>query len=167
MTYIKTIIYYIKQNALFNLEDKKIGFILSNSLKQYANFLNSEFDPRSLEYKRKNEEDPDFTEGKIKDSHSTVFERKRGNRLACLAAHGYKCAVCGFDFEEHYGILGKEFIEVHHIIPLSQIRKEYIINPKKDLVPLCSNCHSMIHRKRNEPIPFEIFKNLYAEIHGL
>lgn len=166
-TYVNTIIFYIKQNSLFDLEDRNVNRIYSNSLKLYIRFLGSEFDPRSYEYKKKNEEEPDFTEGKIRESHTTTFERKRGNRSACLAVHGYKCAVCGFDFEETYGELGKEFIEVHHIVPLSQIRKEYIINPQTDLVPLCSNCHSMIHRKRDDAMPYEDFKRLYAQIHGL
>lgn len=164
-TYINTIIYHIKQNPLFNLKDRNADSILSNSLKLYIKFLSSEFDPRSKEYKRNNEEESDFAEGKVRESHTNVFERKRGNRLACLAVHGYKCAVCGFDFEEHYGELGKDFIEVHHIIPLSKIRKEYVINPTKDLVPLCSNCHSMIHRRRDDAMPLDEFKNLYVRMH--
>ena len=53
-TYINTIIFYIRQNPLFNFEDKNVGGIYSNSLKQYAKFLSSEYDPRSHEYKRKN-----------------------------------------------------------------------------------------------------------------
>ncbi|MBQ2056059.1 MAG: HNH endonuclease, partial [Bacteroidaceae bacterium] len=72
-----------------------------------------------------------------------------------------------FDFEENYGELGKEFIEVHHIIPLSQIRREYIINPEKDLIPLCSNCHSMIHRRGGEAIPIKEFKKIYDQLHSL
>jgi 5-methylcytosine-specific restriction protein A len=36
---------------------------------------------------------------------------------------------------------------VHHVVPLSSIGKEYVVNPKTDLVPVCPNCHAMIHRK--------------------
>ena len=100
-TYVNTIVHHIKQNPLFNLEDRNVGNVLSNSLELYVKFLSSEFDPRSYIYKKKNEEEPDFAEGKVRESHGTVFERKRANRLACLSVHGYKCAVCGFDFEEH------------------------------------------------------------------
>ena len=164
-TYINTLIYIIKQNAFFSYIDKQANYILSYSLKHYIKFLSSKFDPRTPEYKRENAEDSEFTEGKIRESHSNVYERKRSNRQLCLAVHGYKCAVCEFDFEKTYGEIGKEFIEVHHIIPLSQIRKEYIINPENDLIPLCSNCHSMIHRKRDEAMPIEEFKKIYDEIH--
>ena len=50
------------------------------------------------------------------------------------------------DFENMYGELGKGFIHVHHIVPISMIGKEYKIDPIKDLVPVCPNCHAMLHR---------------------
>lgn len=51
------------------------------------------------------------------------------------------------NFEEKYGKLGKDYIEVHHIKPISEIDSEYVVDPKKDLVPVCSNYHSMLHKK--------------------
>ena len=47
---------------------------------------------------------------------------------------------------EKYGSLGSDFIHVHHLKPLHTIKERYKIEPKKDLVPFCPNCHSMIHR---------------------
>jgi len=50
-----------------------------------------------------------------------------------------------------YGEIGKHFIEVHHKKSHSQISKEigeHDIDPKEDLIPVCSNCHSIIHRKK-------------------
>ena len=46
--------------------------------------------------------------------------------------------------------MGKDFIHVHHIIPLNEIKEEYTVDPIKDLVPVCPNCHAMLHRKINE-----------------
>ena len=43
--------------------------------------------------------------------------------------------------------MGKNFIHVHHIKPLSEIDKEYKINPIQDLRPVCPNCHAMLHKK--------------------
>ena len=54
-TYVNTIVHHIKHNSLFNLEDRHVGNVLSNSLKLYIKFLSSEFDPRSNVYKKKNE----------------------------------------------------------------------------------------------------------------
>jgi len=48
-----------------------------------------------------------------------------------------------FDFEETYGELGKNFIEVHHVKLLSSINQEVVVNPETDLVCICSNCHRM------------------------
>lgn len=56
-----------------------------------------------------------------------------------------RCLVCGFSFEETYGELGAGYIEAHHLIPLSQLEESY--SEEKDLVPVCSNCHRMLHRK--------------------
>ncbi len=63
--------------------------------------------------------------------------------------HGIKCKVCDFDFEKGYGELGKGYIQVNHIIPISQISREYKVNPKTDLIPICPNCHAMIHRNQD------------------
>jgi hypothetical protein len=56
----------------------------------------------------------------------------------------FECCVCGFDFAQTYGDLGAEFIEAHHIKPLSEGgRRETRIS---DLRGVCSNCHRMLHR---------------------
>ena len=74
------------------------------------------------------------------------YERSRVNRALCLAAHGTSCAVCNFRFEENYGDIGRDFIHVHHITPVSKIGADYIIDPINDLIPVCPNCHAMLHR---------------------
>lgn len=73
------------------------------------------------------------------------YERSADARARCLAHHGYKCSVCSFDFAAIYGAIGKGYIHVHHVVPIADIGKEYEINPITDLVPVCPNCHAMIH----------------------
>jgi 5-methylcytosine-specific restriction protein A len=75
------------------------------------------------------------------------YERNEKARQACLKHHGYRCSVCDLSFEEKYGNIGQKFIHVHHILPLKDIRKNYEVNPIKDLRPVCPNCHSMLHKK--------------------
>jgi 5-methylcytosine-specific restriction protein A len=53
------------------------------------------------------------------------------------------------DFEKMYGELGRGFIHIHHVVPISTIGKEYLLDPVKDLVPVCPNCHAMLHRGIN------------------
>ena len=75
-----------------------------------------------------------------------AYERNPKARAACIAHHGYLCAACGFNFALVYGELGKDYIHVHHIKPIGKIGKQYEVDPVKDLIPVCPNCHSMIHR---------------------
>ncbi|MFK2822522.1 HNH endonuclease [Arcobacter sp. YIC-80] len=86
-------------------------------------------------------------EGTKKQVLVNIYERDTKARQACLDEFGYTCKICSFDFEKKYGKLGREFIHVHHLIPLSEIKGEYVVNPIKDLIPVCPNCHAMLHRK--------------------
>lgn len=88
-----------------------------------------------------------LTEGKVSKSVSVTHERNLKARQICLKHNGYNCKVCGMDFEKMYGELGKGFIHVHHIVPVSERGGEYEVDPIKDLVPVCPNCHAMLHHK--------------------
>lgn len=91
-------------------------------------------------------------EGKRIEYYTYKYERKPKLRKLAIRMHGCKCKTCGFDFEDAYGELGREFIEIHHIKPLYSLTEEAEVNPSTDLVPLCSNCHRMIHRSRSKII---------------
>lgn len=92
------------------------------------------------------------SEALIEGASSTVsvnsYERNPLARQKCLDHHGYACGVCAFSFEEHYGRIGRRYIHVHHVVPLAEIKQEYVVDPVKDLVPICPNCHAMIHSTR-------------------
>ena len=57
-------------------------------------------------------------------------------------------------YDTVYGEIGADFIEVHHLKPLSQSAGAYDLDPIEDLRPVCSNCHSMLHR-RQPPLSIE------------
>lgn len=98
------------------------------------------------------------TEGGKKVVISVKAERCSKNRADAIRIHGTICKACGFDFQKTYGIWGKEFIEVHHVIPLANgIKRE--TNPKTDLTVVCSNCHRMIHKKKNTTLTIEELKS--------
>ena len=86
------------------------------------------------------------TEGTAKRAQVTRYERSPINRMLCLAAKGYSCSVCGINFEQTYGELGQSFIHVHHAVPVSKMGNDYLVNPEKELFPVCPNCHAMLHR---------------------
>ncbi|WP_217483300.1 HNH endonuclease [Burkholderia lata] len=75
------------------------------------------------------------------------YERDRRNRAAALAIHGHACMACGVEMAARYGPVADGLIEVHHVVPVSELGGEYVVDPKTDLVPLCPNCHSVAHRR--------------------
>lgn len=90
------------------------------------------------------------------------YERDAAKRLDCLNYFGYRCQICNFSFEEVYGELGEYFCHVHHIEPLSEVGGEHDIDPIKDLIPICPNCHGMLHRKNPALKPDELRKILQS-----
>ena len=90
-----------------------------------------------------------FFEGAVQSVNVNKYERSSMARQKCIEYYGCRCHICGLDFEDKYGELGKGFIHVHHIVPLNEISNEYIVDYKKDLIPVCPNCHAMLHRKIN------------------
>jgi len=52
------------------------------------------------------------------------------------------------NLEDVYGDLAKNFIHVHHIVPLSSIGEGYQVDATQDLRPVCPNCHAMLHRSK-------------------
>lgn len=144
--------------------DEEAELMYSIHLKTYSQFLESKAFKNLFKHKINIEENgkiskskpepkiPKFrNESEGERKHITkemdVIRRNPQLRQQCIDRYGYQCQCCGMDFAEMYGeALGANFIEVHHLKPISTFETEGI--PKdfvENLVPLCSNCHSMIH----------------------
>jgi 5-methylcytosine-specific restriction protein A len=116
---------------------------------ELSEYLNKNFtDKYQIEYFPDilNEDSSEY-EGLKKTITVNKYERSSIAREKCIEHNGLNCFVCNMKFEEVYGELGKGFIHIHHITPLYQIGKEYKVDYKKDLAPVCPNCHAMLHRK--------------------
>lgn len=131
----KLFIWQIKKELVEALEETKL-----TGEQRYAEELNIEGYAK-------------ITEGLKKIITVNSYERNPKARQRCISYYGCICQICGFDFEKMYGDIGKDFIHVHHLTMVSEIGLEYEVNPIKDLIPVCPNCHAMIHKK--EP-PFTI-----------
>ena len=94
-----------------------------------------------------------FIEGAKREVIVNSFERNPKARKKCIEHYGCKCQCCGLDFEVKYGEIGKGFIHVHHLKQIAEIGDKYEVNPIEDLIPLCPNCHAMVHK--NNP-PFSV-----------
>ena len=121
--------------------------------KNHGHYALIKFDPLKTNMIDLTQDDDEFSEGKkLLKKH---IARERNQRVIHIAKKYFKrknkgklfCEVCGFDFYKIYGELGEGFIEAHHVKPVSEMRD----NEKtkiEDIVMVCSNCHSMIHRKK-------------------
>jgi 5-methylcytosine-specific restriction protein A len=103
-----------------------------------------------------------YYEGDLKQVTTTIRKRNIEARNECIKIKGAKCRVCKFDFEKAFGELGKGFIHVHHINPISDKKGEYEITPD-DLVPVCPNCHAMLHRKKDITLSIEELKEIIEQ----
>lgn len=97
--------------------------------------------------------DEKYYEGRSQEVRVNRFERDPKARRKCIEHYGSLCRVCGLDFKNMYGAIGEDFIHVHHLVPIANICHEYVVDPIKDLQPVCPNCHAMLHKRRP---PFSI-----------
>lgn len=58
-------------------------------------------------------------------------------------------ARCADSASRRRGVdLGKDFIHVHHLKEITSIGEECEMDSGNDLIPVCPNCHAMLHRRR-------------------
>lgn len=111
-------------------------------------------------------EDEGRSEGKSIYRQVKMYERSRLNRAACIEIYGTKCKICSFSFSQSYGALGEGYIHIHHIVPVSALGGSYKLNPEKDLIPVCPNCHAMLHRTNPALSPDELVKLMKESKNG-
>ncbi len=151
-----------------------VDYLLSNNFK--FNDLMTSF--KKVVGGNKNSKRPE-----IFDESITVYEGsqiitktkvyKRSSKLREKAIQFYtvddriKCQACCFDFEEFYGEYGKNFIEIHHQKPVFQFDgdnlERTIEEALENVIPVCSNCHRMIHRRRDNPLSLNELKEYVQE----
>lgn len=116
-------------------------------------YIENSTDESYITYNRNNNitDEPGTGTGRIEGTLQRVlvnkYERSLEARKDCLSYHGYICSVCGFESEHEYGEFAKDIIHVHHIKRLSEIGKEYTVDPILELRPVCPNCHAVIHSR--------------------
>lgn len=78
------------------------------------------------------------------------YERNPVARRKCIDKYGSSCLICGFNAATMYGEDFEGRIEVHHIVPINEIKQDYRVDPVRDLMPVCPNCHMMLHTKMSD-----------------
>lgn len=135
----------ISKVSLNKVSEKKAAYISDNVIQNYQDSLES------------------LSEGKQSKRYITTYERNPNYRKQAIAIHGESCAACSFNFGAFYGEYAEGFIHIHHIIPVSEFETPQAIDPETDLIPLCANCHSVIHRKKYSTLSLDELRELIAD----
>jgi predicted HNH restriction endonuclease len=172
----------IATNGEMRAEDDAIGQQFSVHLRTYSNFLESKTfkqlfklksnsgdaasssKPAATSQTPSTPKERQMTEGERKhvEQEREVVKRNPLLRQACIDKYGYQCQCCGMNFADVYGeVLGSRFIEVHHLKMISTYDEQLPDDYLENLVPLCSNCHSMIHHGLNGPLTLRELRDAY------
>jgi len=150
----------LKTNAKkINLNNKNEYNMRISNIEDAKLLINYIFKLNTIIYPDEIEDIYNLLEGATKQITVNAYERNLKARRECIEYYGTICTICNFNFEEIYGEIGRDFIHVHHIKPLSEINEQYKINSIEDLRPICPNCHAMLH-KRKPAYSIEEIKNL-------
>ena len=155
--------YFILKNADVNdniyIKKVDIGDNVFFEIDLLRNGFSTTYAPYTLLSDEENEvSDEDYYEGTRIKRLVNKFERDTKARDKCIEHYGAVCRACKFDFKEEYGEIGKGFIHVHHLVPISEIGKSYKVDPINDLIPVCPNCHAMIHKGKPKPFTIDEIK---------
>lgn len=150
--HLKTYSQFLESKAFKNLFKRKIN------MEGKGKMAKSQQRSKILKFREE-------TEGERKHvtKEMDVIRRNPQLRQQCIDRYGYQCQCCGMDFAEMYGeALGANFIEVHHLKPISTFEIEGIPEDfVENLVPLCPNCHSMIHHIEQSDHPLRELREAY------
>lgn len=142
-------------DGIYKITDEGINY-LKKDYKYFAETLREQ----GFEEKDRNKEFSSDYKGLVIEEGTMVVRdaksRKRSRRLVKIARQYFskdgtlRCKACGFDFSRKYGKLGVGYIEIHHTHPVHEHdiagEKGKVEELLKILVPLCANCHRMVHR---------------------
>jgi hypothetical protein len=103
-----------------------------------------------------------------------IYQRSSKLRQKAIDYYSVKgcisCKACNFNFKSFYGEIGKDFIEIHHVKPVFKFREDdlnkAIRDALKNVIPICSNCHRMVHRNWSKPLDISVLTN-YIDKNGI
>ena len=109
----------------------------------------------------------------VQEGLKKVTETEAYNRSSTLRNYAIRyytkdndihCHCCNFSFKEFYGKkLGEGYIEIHHAKPIFKYEDEDIEKTLEkavsNLIPICSNCHRIIHRNWKKPLEIQTLMN--------
>jgi predicted HNH restriction endonuclease len=138
----------LKDIVMKHRSDKKDGLLIENAF-----YIPSEeealladafgYDPNDIQFK----EGRDILRLHLTKERNQYLTRQAKALWLGQTNGDIRCSICSFSFSEKYGQHGDGYIEAHHTLPVSGLKPDTVVRVT-DLVPVCSNCHSIIHRSK-------------------
>ena len=106
-------------------------------------------------------------EGQLRLRTTEYRTRSRQLRISAVrhfSRSGYiHCSACEFEFGKAYGSIGRGYVQIHHLKPVSFMRGEAMSmgDALANVRPLCANCHQMAHRK-TPPLKIAYLKSIVS-----
>ena len=136
------------ETRLFDIQiDEHITKELNNFFSYFVDLLENVFSENPI------------SEGQSYDAQIKRYERSKILREQAISIHGSCCKICSFSFEKIYGDIGKSYIHVHHLERVADKGVRFV-DPARDLIPVCPNCHAMLHRKTPPLTPNELMEKM-------
>jgi len=147
----------VGRDGLHKITDVGEKYLLEN-----INGFTFIFDNNFTDSQRKEVIDNDYKDLIIEEGYtkfSQIKTKTRSRKLVEIAKQHFTinekicCSACKFGFEDFYGEIGRGYMEIHHIKPIFAYNdnlEQNINEALENVTPVCSNCHRMIHRKRDE-----------------
>ncbi len=127
-------------------EDSSLAADLKLFTELYFNLVTRESGLFDRSHQEEDEKGLEIEDLRFFRMHKRI-ERNRSLASKAKKYLGLTCQACGFNFEAVYGSLGRDYIEAHHLTPVSTLKgKRVALDPENDFAVLCANCHRMIHR---------------------
>lgn len=92
-------------------------------------------------------------------SDTMQLDYKERIKKECLDYYGAICDICGFDYGYTYGESYEHYIGVHNVTGVEGDEILPDTDPIKDIIPICHNCHHIIHSK-TPPIPVDKMRKM-------
>lgn len=126
-------------------------------------FRRSEWNKKHVQQTKNNLAKEFFIEGQKYNVTLVRYERNRNARKQCLQEKGHFCTICDMSFNATYGDFCNNFIHVHHVQRIADRKEAGPVDPGQDLIPLCPNCHAVVHLRNPPYTPEEVKKMIYTQ----
>lgn len=158
------------RDGLHKITDEGEKYLLEN-INNFTFILDNNFS----EDQRKIIIDRDYSDLIIEEGFtkfSQVKTKARSRKLVNIAKEHFSqngkifCSACNFNFEDFYGEIGRGYIEIHHLNPIFAIEgslEQSIVDALGNVVPVCANCHRVIHRKNDQLLSIPSLQELIGQ----